>query len=257
MANDNFWDWDNGDERRVSAVYQDAAQNDTAQNMETQNEEPQNIESQNEESQYIEPQKEESQNIESLNEESQNEESQYHAAQDLENDFILVDTPQNHAPQKDTVYVQAEYQQNEHQQNNFRQIIPLPDIQQDQGAKDQKADFSHKDISENKAAAMAAYLLGPVGIIIALLAARDSAYTAFHVRQALKITICSAVLEIAAAVLALFGMIPLVGIIFKLVFIIICFVWLGVLVLRLTAVAQVCDGEAREPAVIGKMNCFR
>lgn len=103
---------------------------------------------------------------------------------------------------------------------------------------------------------MAAYLLGPIGIIIALLAARDSAYTAFHVRQALKITVCSIVLEIIAAVLALFGMIPLVGIIFKLVLVIICAIWLGVLVLRLAAIAQVCDGEAREPAIIGKMNCF-
>lgn len=103
---------------------------------------------------------------------------------------------------------------------------------------------------------MAAYLLGPIGIIIALLIARDSAYTAFHVRQALKLTICSVVLELMAAVLALFGMIPFVGIIFKLVLAILCVIWLGILVLRLIAIAQVCDGEAREPAVIGKMNCF-
>ena len=100
-------------------------------------------------------------------------------------------------------------------------------------------------------------MLGPVGIIIALLIARDSAYTAFHVRQALKLTISSVILEIAAAVFVLFGLIPFMGIIFKLVLVLICAAWIGVLVLRLIAVAQVCDGEAREPAIIGKLNCFQ
>ena len=207
-----------------------------------------------------------------------------------EHNFILVDNPQNTTqniiPQAETLYTQAEhqqtdYQQTEHQQtdyqqttyqptenqqNNFQEMIPVQNAQQNQGTNRQKAkqnkntdysaNFNPKDISENKVSAMAAYLLGPVGIIIALLIARDSAYAAFHVRQALKITICSVVLEIIAAILALFAMIPLVGIIFKLVLIIISAIWLGVLVLRLIAIAQVCDGEAREPAVIGKMNCF-
>jgi Predicted membrane protein len=170
---------------------------------------------------------------------------------------------------QETGYQQSEYQQTQYQQdqqNNFQQIIPINNTQQNQGTKNQKgnrnqntdysANFDSKDISENKVSAMAAYLLGPVGIIIALLIARDSAYTAFHVRQALKLTVCSVALEIIAAILALFGMIPLVGIIFKLVLVIICIIWLGVLVLRLIAIAQVCDGEAREPAIVGKMKCF-
>lgn len=175
-------------------------------------------------------------------------------------------TAYQQANSQQTDYQQTSYQQTNNQQHNFQQIIPVQNMQQNQGTNrkkskqnkniDYSADFNPKDISENKVSAMAAYLLGPVGIIIALLIARDSAYTAFHVRQALKITICSVALEIIAAILVLFAMIPLVGIIFKLVLIIISAMWLGVLALRLAAIAQVCDGEAREPAVIGKMNCF-
>lgn len=277
MDNSNLWDWDNGEEHIVSSVYRDT-EAETAQSAKVQSE----------------------------NEAQANAEQKDAAPSEpvMENNFILVDNPQNIAqnieqsipvqsgdayvqtedqqtehPQTEyqqiehpqtqyqqTEYQQTQYQQTDYQQNNFQQIIPVQNTQQNQGSNRQKerrnrntdysSQFDPKDISENKVTAMAAYLLGPIGIIIALLAARDSAYTAFHVRQALKITVCSIVLEIIAAVLALFGMIPLVGIIFKLVLVIICAVWLGVLVLRLIAIAQVCDGEAKEPAIIGKMNCF-
>lgn len=119
------------------------------------------------------------------------------------------------------------------------------------------ADFNEKDISENKVSAIAAYLLGPIGIIIALLLACDSAYTAFHVRQALKITICSVLLELFAAVFALFGMIPLVGIIFRMILVLTCVAWFGVLILRLIAIAQVSSGEAREPVIIGNFTFLK
>lgn len=122
---------------------------------------------------------------------------------------------------------------------------------------DHSAEFNEKDISENKVSAIAAYLLGPIGIIIALLIARDSAYTAFHVRQALKITICSVLLELLATVFALFGMIPLVGIIFRIMFVIICAAWFGVLILRLIAIAQVSSGEAKEPVIIGNFTFLK
>ena len=122
---------------------------------------------------------------------------------------------------------------------------------------DHSAEFSAKDISENKVSAIAAYLLGPIGIIIALLLARDSAYTAFHVRQALKITICSVLLELFAAVFAFFGMIPLVGIIFRMILILTCVAWFGVLILRLIAIAQVSSGEAKEPVIIGSFTFLK
>ena len=43
--------------------------------------------------------------------------------------------------------------------------------------KDHTAEFNPKDISDNKVMAMLPYLMGTIGIIIALLACRESAYT--------------------------------------------------------------------------------
>ncbi|WP_417403721.1 zinc-ribbon domain-containing protein [Hominenteromicrobium sp.] len=54
---------------------------------------------------------------------------------------------------------------------------------------DHTAEFDPEDVSQNKVIAMAAYILGTVGIIIALLAAPQSKYAAFHSRQALKLDI--------------------------------------------------------------------
>ncbi len=274
MDNSNFWDWDNEDEHRVSLVYRDTAD-------ETKNAAPTDIERSTEIQNHVKP-TETMSNSEAQNHvkptdtdnctqvhtiEVQNNPIQADAMQNTTNNFILVDNPQNPTqntnPQNETSlaqtqYQQTGYQQTQHRQNDFQQIIPVQNTQQNQDTNRQNAkqEFNPKDISENKVSAMAAYLLGPLGIIIALLIARDSAYTAFHVRQALKLTVCSVALEIIAAILALFGMIPFVGIIFKLVLVMIVAIWLGVLVLRLIAIAQVCDGEAREPVIIAKMNCF-
>lgn len=52
---------------------------------------------------------------------------------------------------------------------------------------DHTAEFDPKDISDNKVFAMICYLMGFIGIIVALLATNSSKYAMFHVRQALKI----------------------------------------------------------------------
>ncbi len=184
----------------------------------------------------------------------------------IQTDFILVSAPQTEFSGAQQEPVQTSYSQNNCEKTDVHSIIPVQNLQKNQGEQQQKANqsraenyrskFTADDISENKVSAIAAYLLGPIGIIIALLIARDSAYTAFHVRQALKLTVSSVMLEIAAAILAVFGMIPFLGIIFKLLLVIVGILWFIVLVLKLIAIAQVCDGEAREPAVIGKLNCF-
>lgn len=226
MDNSNIWDWDNGDARRISSVYTEAEDTDTA---------PANMDSSEDISEHV-----------------------------TEHAFILVDEPKDESqnePQNESSYTQPE----------FQPIVPVKTMQQNQAEENREtnqskgtayssnynAGYSREDISENKVVAMAAYLLGPIGIIIALLAAKDSAYTAFHVRQALKLTVSSAVLEIAAAVFALFGMVPLVGIIFQLVLAVIGIAWLAVLVLRLAAIAQVGDGEAKEPAFIRNLSFFK
>lgn len=76
---------------------------------------------------------------------------------------------------------------------------------------DHTAEFDPEDVSQNKVIAMAAYILGTVGIIIALLAAPQSKYAAFHSRQALKLDIVSTLLLIVSAVLAFTFIVPIAG----------------------------------------------
>ncbi len=87
-----------------------------------------------------------------------------------------------------------------------RQGIPSPAAYYDH-----TAEFSAQDISDNKVIAMLVYLMGTVGIIIALLA-RDSRYAGFHVRQALKLTVLETVVWVCAGVLGgIFGFFGLLG----------------------------------------------
>ena len=76
---------------------------------------------------------------------------------------------------------------------------------------DHTAEFDPKDISDNKVISMLVYLMGVPGIIIALLAANTSKYAAFHVRQALKISVVEILLGIVTALLFWTVIVPIVA----------------------------------------------
>lgn len=105
---------------------------------------------------------------------------------------------------------------------------------------DHTAKFDKKDISDNKLLCMLVYLTGFVGIIIAFLSHNSSPYFAFHLRQAIKITIIEAFLCIAAAVLVWTVIAPVAAILMLMV----C------LVIRIICFLQICSGKAVEPAII-------
>lgn len=112
---------------------------------------------------------------------------------------------------------------------------------------DHTAEFDPKDISDNKVIAMLCYLLGSIGVIIALLAANKSDYAAFHVRQALKLTVVNVLLGIVAIVLAITIVVPIAAAI--------C---VGIVsVLRIIAFFQICCGKAKEPAIIRNLKFLR
>lgn len=113
--------------------------------------------------------------------------------------------------------------------------------------KDHTAEYSQKDISDNKVMAMLPYLLGTIGVIIALLASRESPYTYFHVRQSLKITVCSALVGIISVLLFWTVLVPIAGGI--------CMVIL--LVVRIISFFQVCSGTAKEAAIVGSFGFLR
>ncbi len=102
---------------------------------------------------------------------------------------------------------------------------------------DHTAEFDPRDISDNKVLAMLPYLTGFIGIIIALLAGNTSPYTRFHMIQALKIQVCTALSSLLA-------IIPILG-------------WIAVgvcavisIVLNLIGFFTVCAGKAEEPAIV-------
>jgi uncharacterized membrane protein len=122
---------------------------------------------------------------------------------------------------------------------------------------DHTAEFTVEDISANKVTAMAAYLLGTLGCIIALLAAHESPFAGFHVREALKITFTSILGSIAFAilfVLALFvsiasmstGFLSFITFLYSIFAII-------VLVVRVICFFRVCKGQAKTAPIVGNL----
>lgn len=113
--------------------------------------------------------------------------------------------------------------------------------------KDHTGEFDPKDISDNKVMAMLPYLMGTIGIIIALLASRESAYTYFHVRQALKISVVTMLVAMITAVLCWTVIVPIAGGV--------CAVIL--LVVRIIGFFQVCSGKAKEAAIVSSFGFLK
>ncbi len=116
---------------------------------------------------------------------------------------------------------------------------------------DHTAEFDAQDISENKVLAMVPYLLGPLGLIIALLAMSQSKYVSFHVKQALKLNVVAFLIPIALLVAAVVNIIPFLGwFVYALVLLAAAVCSVIILVLEIIAFFQVCSGKAVEPAIV-------
>lgn len=113
--------------------------------------------------------------------------------------------------------------------------------------KDHTAEFDVKDISDNKVMAMLPYLMGTIGIIIALLACRESAYTYFHVRQALKITVCTILVTVITAVLFFTVIVPIAGGICAAI----------LFVVKIICFFQVCSGKAKEAPIVSSFGFLK
>lgn len=245
MGNDGIWDWNNGDERIISSVYRDeedasdeikASQADIETDIKAESDKASEIKSDNMKQQ--EPVSDTPGEI-------------------SKNSFIIVEEPVSDTSQTKEACAKTAFQPVALSQNVRQQYESDEKAAgQRKNLKYQKA-YDDKDISENKIAALAAYILGILGIITALLMSAESPYAKFHICQALKITICSAVLGMFAVIFLFLSAIPFVGIIFKLMFAVTGAAWFVVLILRLIAIFQVCDGEAREPAIIKSINFFQ
>ena len=112
---------------------------------------------------------------------------------------------------------------------------------------DHTAEFDAKDISDNKVIAMLIYLMGTIGVIIALLCSKKSPYVEFHLRQGLKFMVLQYLLLIVTALLFWTFIVPFAAVIA-----------LGVLsVLEIICFFQVCGGKAVEPAIIRSLKFMK
>ena len=123
------------------------------------------------------------------------------------------------------------------------QAAPVPYVD----PTDHTGEFEAADISDNKVVAMLPYLMGVVGLIIALLARSDSPYAKFHISQYLKICVCEAIIAICSAVLCWTFLVPIAGGI--------CVIIL--LVVRVICFFQICKGQAKEPAIVSKLGFLK
>ena len=108
---------------------------------------------------------------------------------------------------------------------------------------DHTASFDPRDISDNKVIAMVIYLFGMVGILFALIGSKESPYVGFHVRQALKISVC--------AILNALLMFTIIWIPFGMI------VSLILLVVRVLCFFQICSGKAKEPPIVRSLGFLK
>lgn len=112
---------------------------------------------------------------------------------------------------------------------------------------DHTAEFDAADISENKVYAMAAYLLGLVGIALALLAGGSSKYAGFHCRQAMKLEVIQVLIGIVTAVLCWTVIVPIAAAVCMMV----------LLVVRIICFVYVCKGKAKDVPIVGSFGFLK
>lgn len=105
---------------------------------------------------------------------------------------------------------------------------------------DHTEDYLEEDINATKLICMLVYLLDFFGVIIALLAARESEYTAFHVRQSMKFTVVEILMALVTGLLCWTVVVPVVALVALIV----------LLVIKFVSFTQVCSGKAKEPVLI-------
>ena len=106
---------------------------------------------------------------------------------------------------------------------------------------DHTAEFDAKDISDNKVFCMLIYLMGIIGVIIALIASNKSDYVAFHVRQGLKFTVVEILVWIIAALTFWLFFLPIIAAV----------IISGILaVVKIICFFQICYGQAKEPYIL-------
>lgn len=105
---------------------------------------------------------------------------------------------------------------------------------------DHTEDYLEEDINATKLICMLVYLLDFFGVIIGLLAAKESEYTAFHIRQSMKFTVLEVLIGLVTGLLCWTVIVPILAAVALIV----------LLVIKFVSFTQVCGGKAKEPALV-------
>ena len=125
------------------------------------------------------------------------------------------------------------------QQNAYTHTVSMPTVKKEDPC-DHTRIYYPGDVKENKVICMAVYLLDDLGIILALLAAPNSEYTRFHVKQSVKYCVMEALVFLAVVLFWWTFLVPIVAV----------FAMIILLVLKFISFLQVCSGKAVEPYLL-------
>lgn len=133
--------------------------------------------------------------------------------------------------------------QNNAQQNYAQPVAPVVDIY------DHTAEFDPQDVHDNKIFALLCYIMSVVGVIVALLARNsvNSPYLAFHIKQALKITITEMVVSVLSVILCWTCIVPIAGSI--------CAVILAVI--QIICFVQTCSNKSVEAPIVRSLTFLK
>lgn len=126
--------------------------------------------------------------------------------------------------------------QNNAQQTYAQPVAPVVDIY------DHTAEFDPQDVHDNKIFAILCYIMGIVGVIVALLARSsvNSPYLSFHIKQALKISITTVLLGFISVLLCWTCIVPIAG-------------WVCIVILEVVSIIcffQTCFNKSVEAPIV-------
>lgn len=105
---------------------------------------------------------------------------------------------------------------------------------------DHTAKYYPNDVAANKLWCMLCYLTGLIGVLISLIAAKESEYVQFHVHQAVKYTVVEALLCLLTLLFCWTVVVPILAAIGLII----------VYVLKFISFLSVCKSKAVEPPLI-------
>lgn len=130
-----------------------------------------------------------------------------------------------------------------HTEPKTEETTPIPTVD----PYDHTDEYLEEDINGTKLICMLVYLLDFFGVIIGLLAARESEYTAFHIRQSMKFTVLEVLIGLVTGLLCWTVIVPVIAAVAIIV----------LLVIKFVCFTQVCSGLAREPVLIRSISFLK